>query len=433
MTSETELSRSIGEMLDRPEVRRAHADRFLGHGLPTVRNENWKYTSLRVLDGQALRPAERVELALAPEDLAEFALPPLDAWRVTLVDGWLSRELSVLDGLPAGCRITALSEEQSLPDWAQEDLDHDFETPDLSLAALNGAMAREGLLIEIGDGVQLDRPLHCLQLSLAADQPQLVNLRHLLRMGEGSSLTLIEQFATTEDAAQVTNVVMQMSLAASARLDHIRLQQEGDHSSLITRSMIRQARNSHYAYSGFDLGGRLVRHDLSCRLEGEGAFCGLNGVYALNGQRHVDNHTRVDHVAPRARSSELFKGVLNDRTRGVFNGKVVVHPGADGTDAQQTNGNLLLSQRAEVDTKPELEIYADDVKCSHGATIGRLDDGQLFYLRSRGIDEQQARLMLTEAFCREVVDGVEPDSLHDYLAAQIIARLPKSDVLEEPS
>ena len=203
-------------------------------------------------------------------------------------------------------------------------------------------------------------------------------------------------------AGQALNLVLQAQLAAGATLEHVRCQKEAFNSILLTFTEVDQAARSSYAYHGFDLGGGLVRHGINCRLSGPGARAGINGAFVLDQERHVDHHICVDHLAPSCDSEQFFRGVLGGHSRGVFNGKAVIRPGADGSRVRQSNANLLLSRQAEIDTKPELEIYADEVEASHGATVGSLDEGAVFYLRSRGLSEMAARRMLTTAFCRMV-------------------------------
>jgi Fe-S cluster assembly protein SufD len=220
---------------------------------------------------------------------------------------------------------------------------------------------------------------------------------------------------------------MQVDLSVDAKFQHVRFQQASDNAVLITRTEISQQSASEYSYYGFDLGGRLVRHDLHSRLLGSGAKSSLNGAYLLGGNRHVDNHARVDHMAPAGFSDQYFRGVIGDSGRAVFNTAVVVHKGADETEARQSNANILLSKRAEVDTKPELEIYADEVIASHGATVGQLDEQAVFYMRSRGLTEQQARQMLTTAFCRSVSDKLADPELAEIISQRMMDVMPQAE------
>ncbi len=413
-------------------ARRLHAERVRALGLPDRRVEAWKYTSLAALSKKSFEVPAPDAAGLTKQDLAGFELPGLETHRLVFVNGHFSADLSSSECLPDGVALSPLSgADGAVLEAVRARLSEDFDAPEAVFAALNTAAAGDGLIVRLAAGCELDRPLECLYLSVPGEHDLGMNLRNVVVLGEGARVRLIERHAALGNSAHFTNLVNQFELARGARLEHLRIQTEGDAAYLVTRSDARQGPDSRYRYHGIDLGGRLVRHDLNASLDGPGARCELAGVYALDGRRHVDNHTRVDHRAPSATSDEFFKGVVDGRARAVFNGKVVVHEGADGTDATQTNRNLVLSPHAEVDTKPELEIYADDVKCAHGATVGQLDEAQLFYLRSRGLPADEARVLLTYAFCREVVDRLEPEALRDHVAGMVVAHLPRPEALEK--
>jgi Fe-S cluster assembly protein SufD len=406
---------------------------FKAFGLPTVRDENWKYTSTRMLEPHRFLTASADKTAISAEDLIEYSVPGLACYRMTFVNGHFSSGLSFLDGLPDGCTLGTISSLQ-LPEWAVHLLEHSPTERDTGFYQLNGALAQDGLVLHLVAGFKLDRPLQLLCISTKdSDQetePAVFNLRHLLRLEQGASATVLEHHVAMGASPNLTNVVCQAELAEQASLNHIRLQLLDEQGYLVSRNDLSQMEDSRYHSWSFDLGSRMARHDTNVSLKGERASCDLQGVFALSGKRHVDQHSRVDHIAPNTISNEVFKGVLDGQSRGVFNGKVVVHPGADGTDARQSNANLLLSDKAEIDTKPELEIYADDVKCAHGATVGELDANQLFYLRSRGISEVQARAMLIQAFCREVIDHIEIEPLRAYIEDQFELGLPQWERME---
>ncbi len=405
-------------------VRRDHAQRVADTGLPSRRQENWRYTSLARLDKQELEPARNRGHALQAEDMAPFGIPDWPAERMVFINGFFVPELSCLPD-SMDLRVTSL---RSVDDPQLEGfrplLERQFQSPESAFAALNTAIAVDGALIEVAAGAQPEHPLECIYLTLPEEQALACHLRNMIILGEGARLSLVERFVSMGEPSYLSNCVNQFRLSEGARLTHVRLQQESSAGSLITRTDVEQSERSHYEYCGIDLGGNLVRHDINVSLEGSDSAASVAGLYALDGERHVDNHVRMDHRSRDARSETFFKGVMGDRSRAVFNGKVVVQPGADGTDASQTNRNLLLSRQAEVDTKPELEIYADDVKCAHGATVGQLDEDQMFYLRSRGISQDDARVLLIYAFCRQVVDRLESESLRDYVAGQVLGHLP---------
>jgi Fe-S cluster assembly protein SufD len=259
------------------------------------------------------------------------------------------------------------------------------------------------------------------------DVPALFNSRICVIVEEGAKLDLLEQFESTDDNANTSNIVFQATVGDGAALHHVRFQHENDAVALITRTEVSQQSNSEYAYYGFDLGGGLVRHDLHTNLLGRGAVSRINGAYLLDGHRHVDNHARVDHKAPGGFSDQYFRGVAGGDGRAIFNTAVVVHPGADETEAKQSNANILLSARAVINTKPELEIYADEVVASHGATVGQLDELAVFYMRSRGLTEADARQMLTSAFCRSVSDKLTDPELSEIISKRMMDVMPHAD------
>jgi len=285
------------------------------------------------------------------------------------------------------------------------------------MALLNTAALADGAIIEVAANYELELPLHCLFITLPSEQPLACNVRNIFRVGRNAKLRMVEQHVGWGNADHLSNQFSQYELDQGAQLEQSRLQQSSDAAHLITRADLRVQADARFAYCGLDLGGKLVRHDLNVDLMGEKAKADLAGAWLLNGRQHLDNHSEIVHSAPHSSSSEFFKGVVDERARAVFNGKVIVQPGADGTHAEQTNKNLLLSKLAEVDTKPELEIHADDVKCAHGATVGALDPDQLFYLRSRGVSDTQARRLLTEAFCAEVLVRTSDSKVSEFMQA----------------
>jgi len=381
--------------------RRHAAAVFARTGLPGKGNESWKYTRLSAMT-RALGDAWWSPVSPAPVDIAAvdaMMIKGLEADRLVFIDGHFHHDLSTL---PPGVRIVSLATLiKSNPELAGELFDIDEKAPLFNgLVAANLALAEDGICICIPDGVRLDRPLHVMQL---ACHPGAIHLRHGISLGRNAEAVVIEHFSGIESGAGLTNVVTSIRLKAGARLSHYRLQMEGCGQFHIGRTEVRQAGKSHYESCSVAMGAALSRSDIHVDLCEEGAECALYGLYRTGGDQHTDHHTRVDHRQPDCSSREVYRGILGGSSRAVFNGQVVVHDGADGTDARQANHNLLLSRAAEIDTKPELEIYADDVKCSHGATVGQLDDDAMFYLQSRGIDTPMARSMLTFAFADDVI------------------------------
>lgn len=383
------------------QLRDEAIQRASARGFPGERDEAWKYTSLRPLVQRAFAPATKSSApdadAVRPYLIADFA-----ATRLVLINGRYVASLSYDHSLaPATLNllIAGLRAPQSDPSPA---LKLPEKWCDDVFANLNTAFAEDVLMLEIPAGAQLEKPVEILHLSLPGT-PASHHVRIVVRMGRDARLQLLERFAGADTAEHFTNAVTQIELGENAALEHVRLQTESPKGFHIGRVLVNQAAGSRYVSHNLQLGGYWVRLDLHTRLTAPGAQTTLNGLYAVNSRRHLDNHTRIDHAAPGTTSTELYHGLLDGAGRAVFNGKVVVAPHAVKTDADQTNRNLLLSRGAEIDTKPELEIYADDVKCSHGATIGQLDDNQLFYLRARGLDEPAARGLLVGAFANALI------------------------------
>ncbi len=408
-------------------LRNTGAEQFRAHGLPTRKDEAWKYTGLGLLDQR------EVQLALVTETPASDSPHPAPlveaGFQVNILDG---RVPGLSGELPAGLTVLPLADAldnevtglqallESLPDRQPKD------GSTYGFTALNTAMLDSGLFIHVAAGADAGRLLINWS-TLAGDVTRLFNTRICIIIERDAKLELLEQFQSPQGNANTCNIVTQADLAAGAVLQHIRFQAESEDAVLITRTVVSQQADSEYAHYGFDLGGGLVRHDLHTSLHGRGAKTGINGAYLLDGNRHVDNHTRVDHIAPGGISDQYYRGVAGGSGRAVFNTAVFVHPGADETEATQSNANILLSARAEVDTKPELEIYADEVIASHGATVGQLDEQAVFYLRSRGLTEKDARQLLTTAFCQSVSDKLPDPVLGEVISQRMMDVMPHAE------
>ena len=372
-------------------------------GFPVMRDETWKYTSLAALEKRAFMPSAAAP-KLEAHALDAFAVPGFDASRAVFVNGRFLMDLSIL---PRGLRAKPLSVSpgpSSLPALSEEWKDDTFTN-------LNTALFQDGLCLETEPGQLVDTPLELLHVSVPETIARSHHLRHVITLAPGSRLTLVERYAGLEGAAHLTNVVLQVMMAKDAQLTHVRVQEESGQGFHVGRVLVEQAAGSRYLSHNLQLGGAWSRLDIHTRLTAEGADTSLQGLYAVNGRQHIDNHTRVDHAAPRTISREFYRGILDGHGRAVFNGKVIVGTHAVKTDAAQANHNLILSRHAEIDTKPELEIYADDVKCSHGATIGQLDEDQLFYLRSRGLGLDEARQLLIGAFAEQLLSALPHPAL----------------------
>ncbi len=383
-------------------TRQRAAERFLATGLPDRKVEDWKYSSLAGLATQAfdLYPGE-----LKPEWLRRLQA---DAICLVWVDGVLDLKHSQLESLPEGLSIQPLQLGVESDDpHVRELLEQVPEGRDKALVNLNTALTQQGVLIRLEPGSKPEKPVE--MHYFYTEGRSTAQVRNLVLLHHHAELDWVEIHHVGEGAEGLANVYNQVWMDDHSRLNQIRLQESaapGTGQHLITRTEIVQGEDSQHALYSLDLGGCMARHDAHNRLCGEQAESRMYGAWVTHGNTHVDNHLRVDHESPNCRSTQLYRGVMDDRSRGVFNGKVVVHAGADGTEAHQNNANLLLSRQAEVDTKPELEIYADEVVCSHGATVGQLDENALFYLQARGIARDEARRMLMQAFCQEVIDPV---------------------------
>ena len=397
---------------------RAGARARIADGLPGTRIEAWKYTNLAPL----------AALDFVAPDAAPPAAPKPGAFDdvegpcLVFVNGRLSPRHSDVDALPDGVRLAGLA--QALTDDPASIESRFGDTAPLngdSMAAFNTAFAADGCLIETERGAAVDRPIRLRFVAAPGAGPLACHPRVILRFEAGSRLALIECHEGPDGEATWSNPVTEIRLGENATLTHVKLQIEGAgayHTALTKAALAGGAR---YESLVLALGARLSRNEIHVRLEGEGAECRLGGGYMMRGAQHVDNTTVIDHLVPGCVSREVYKGVLDDRARGVFQGKIVVWKDAQKTDGHQLSRTLLLSPKAEIATKPELEIHADDVRCSHGATTGELEDDQLFYLRSRGLDLRTARALIVEGFMGELLDAIAHEGTRAVLTARIAA------------
>ncbi len=412
------LDRLAGSDDSRAARRHAMAA-FARHGFPTRRDEDWRYTDLKpILTGRfdpLPGPAGEARRQLTSDRLSSLELAP-DAPRLVFLDG---RRLADEDSraLPPGVEI---SDQHTA--WQRiRSIQTEGQFREYPLTAINTAFSPDCTLIRVDENVDVTQPLHLVYLGGAAANSA-AQARLLIDLGANSRLCVVQHFAARDGGW--TNSVTQASQEPGSALTLYRLQEhavEHFHTELLD---VRLARDAAARLGYVDLGGRLVRNDLRVHLAEPGASCDISGVFLAARGQHVDNHTRIDHIAPHTTSDEAFRGIVGERGRGVFNGKVVVHAGAQGTDARQSSDNLLLSGRGEVDTKPELEIYTDDVKCAHGATVGELDAEQLFYLRSRGMDEETARGLLVFAFANDLLRRIGVPELRRRVVTAVAGHLP---------
>jgi Fe-S cluster assembly protein SufD len=400
--------------------RRAGLEQFAAAGFPTRRDEDWKYTDLKLV-------ARRSFAAGGAPTLPVPEIDGLDCPALVFVNG---RHVETR-GLPDGAVVQPLSRALAAGHPACEALLGRIADPQRHrFAALATALFADGLLLDLADGMVLEAPLRLVFLAGGDNEPALACPRVLVRAGAGSRATIIEHYGAGRGEA-LSLAVTELAVGPGAQLEHYRLQDESGEAFHLGVLAARLGRDASLVSHNLSIGARIARLDLDVQLAGPGARVEMNGLYVVRDRQHADSHTRVDHAVPRTTSDELYRGVLAGKSRAVFNGKAIVHPGAAGTDARQANANLLLSPEAEVDTKPELEIYADDVKCAHGATTGQLDTAALFYLRSRGIDEETAKILLTFAFADTVLARMPLAALRRHAEQLVVGRLPDADRIRE--
>lgn len=406
-------------------ARAAGWERFAETGFPGPRHERWKYTRLNAL---ARREFALPDRAAAPEDAShsgEFS--ELAGNRLVFVNGQLHEPASRLNG-DAGLRLSRLGNSMQDDDPVARSLLGEIAQSALHpFAALNSALLVDGASLDLAPGAHFEEPLYLVFISTRSGESLIANPRIVLNLGANSALTVIEHHLAHAGARNLTNVTIEGRIGDGARLNFNAIQDDTADDTLIRGLHLEQARDSHVIHNNICLGGKLNRYDLHSRLVGPGSHIEMRGLYLAGDRQHVDNHTLVEHCVPRTSSQQDYKGVLHGRGRAVFNGKVLIHEGAAGSEAHQSNRNLLLSSNAEVDTKPELEIYNDDVKCSHGATVGQLDQQALFYLQSRGISEKTARVMLTFAFAESVLQDLPQASVRRRIEERVIGMLPSSE------
>jgi Fe-S cluster assembly protein SufD len=410
------------EVERRPESARWRAQRQQGRHrfreltFPTTRSEDWRFTSVAPL----LKETYALPL---PATVDEAALPPLcdaRALRLTFVNGSFAPKLSRMGALPDGVSLGPLSEPGAAAEIVGKHVTRIADGESLIFTALNAALLRDGAFLVVAANAVLDRPVEFLYLTKPGSKPETAQPRTLVVLGKHAQATVVERFLGVGEGRAFTNVVGEYVLDEGAILDHVKIQQENGQTYHMANMQVVQARGSNFTTHSLSLGGAFVRNEVRVRFDGEGAESTVNGLYLGRGTQHVDNHTVIDHAMPHCNSHELYKGVLADKSHGVFNGKIFVRKDAQKTDAKQTNKVLLLSDDATINTKPQLEIFADDVKCTHGATIGQLDDTQVFYLRSRGIDGEEARRILTFAFANDLVGRIKLEAIRDEIEAVLV-------------
>ena len=411
-------------------LRDAAISRFAERGFPTPREEDWKYTNVARLVSMGFRPA--LEARGAAGAAAPRLLGAAAASQLVFVNGRFAPDASAKAELPSGVRLRSLSSAFDARSTAVErHLTRHAAFDRNGFTALSTAFLADGAVLEVDDGVVLDRPVEVVFASDGRGGERLGYPRLLVVCGREAEASLVESYVSIDGAPTLTNAVAEVVLGEGSRLAHLRLVREGVDGSHVAITAVVQGRDSRYASAALSLHASFLRHELDVRLAGEGAECSLDGLYLAAGKEFVDNHTSIDHVVPHGTSRELYKGVLAGHARAVFNGKVIVRPNAQKSNAQQTNKNLLLSAHTEIDSKPELQILADDVKCAHGAAIGEPDPDAIFYLKSRGIGDSAGRKLLTRGFVGEVVQRITPQELRAAAENAVFERL-EQIFAEEP-
>ena len=406
-------------------VRRAAMERFARTGFPAARDEEWRFTPLSAIAQGTWRPASGGAGELTRAQLAPFVFGHADWTTLVFVNGVFNETLSVVGEMPDGVRVRSLAEAlRSDGALLHAHLTRHAPIEGSPFTALNTAFMAEGGVVHVGPGVDVAAPVHLLFITTAEAGGTVAHPRNIVVVERGARASVIESYVTLAPGQSYwTNPVTEVAVGAGAWLEHTRIQRESEHAQHVGLTHVDQQRDSHYRSFSLAMGGALARHNLHVRLNDENIETLMYGLYVTRDEQVVDNHTAIYHDQPNCRSWEVYKGILDGRSRAVFNGKVFVRPEAQKTDAKQTNRNLLLSDGARVDTKPQLEIFADDVKCTHGATVGRLDEIARFYARSRGIPAEAADRLLRYAFAAEVVEEVALAPVREELDRLVRARL----------
>ena len=401
------------------EMRRSAFGAFEEAGYPTMKDEDWHFTNVAPLAGRIFRRAGKGG-EVSREALTRFGHG--ESWHtIVFVNGRMVTDLGELS-LPSGLSVASFAAGVADDSEMLSESLSRLATPEAPFSALNLAMATDGAVIRIVANTVVDKPVHLLFIADSAAENASLQLRNLVFAGRNSQCTIIESYVSLGGDSYFTNSVAEVFVEEGARLGHYKLQTESRNAFHVGTVEVEQARDSRYESFSFATGARLSRTNFYSTLAGNAAEVVMNGLYMVDGSQHVDHQTRIEHVAPNCPSHELYKGILDGSSHGVFNGKVYVHPEAQKTDGKQSNNNLLLSDSARIDTKPQLEIFADDVKCTHGATVGRLDETALFYMRSRGIGPTQAKRLLTYAFAADVLEKIELEPLRESLERQVLDR-----------
>lgn len=421
----TEFAASAGGPKWLAPLRKAGLACFADLGFPTLRDEDWRFTNVTPVAKLNFQPAGPVAVNGAESKaIADSVFAGLGGHRLVFVNGFFCAKLSSVKAVPNGVRVeslaVALAQDSGL---IEKHLGKYAQTANNTFAALNQAFFSDGAFIFVPPGVEVAEPVQLLYISSAKHSGEAILPRNLIIAGANSKLTVVESYLSTGDAAYFTNAVTEILAGDNAKVEHVKLQDEAAGAFHIATIAGEFGRTSNVTVHSFALGAKLSRNNIRAKLAGEGLECILNGLYLTRDEQLADHHMIVEHAQPHCASHEYFNGILDDKSKGVFHGRIYVHPVAQKTDAKQTNKNLLLSDNASADTKPQLEIYADDVKCTHGATVGQLNAESIFYLRSRGMGEDTARRMLIHAFAGEIIERIQCEPAREVIDKLVWDRL----------
>ncbi len=412
------------------EIRRQAMDHFEELGFPTPKHEDWREINIKPIVGQEFSSPEAD--AVSSSDLKETVLQEWHGTKIIFANGHFSKELSTFKELPEGVVIGSLRDTwNNQPDLLEPYFARLGSFEQQPFASLNTAFMQDGLFVFIPHNTVVETPIHVVFASKSNGQPTITHPRVLVVAGKSSQVEIVESYIGDKNDVYFTNAVTEFVCAENAHIEHVKFQRESEAAFHIANTIVNAEQNAVLKTHSLAFGSQIARNDYSASLNGENIECTLNGLYMPYNKQLVDHRLTVEHTKPNCNSHQLYKGILNDDAQAVFRGKFHVHQDAQKTDAYQSNNNLLLSPTAEINTRPQLEIYADDVKCSHGATIGRLDQEQIFYLQSRGITLEKARSLLIYAFAHEIIDQIGIEEVHPDLKQLIISRLPNQDIFKE--
>ncbi|QQS35241.1 MAG: Fe-S cluster assembly protein SufD [Ignavibacteriales bacterium] len=397
------------------QLRKEAIDNFSKLNFPNTKDEEWKYTNISPLLNHKFISAKR-EAAEIKIDISKFLFSKDEHSIITFINGIYSKKNSKIKDLPCGVVVESLSSvEKSNPELVKKYFGKFATTNDNIFTALGTAFVNDGVFIHIPDNKVIEDIIHILYITDANDDSIVVQPRNLIIAGKNSQATIIEHYLSLSDSTYFTNSITEVIVDENAFIDHIKLQEESQNAFHISRMEVDLERSSNFTSHAISFGAQLSRNDINARFNDEGGECTLNGLFLTEDKQLCDTHTLIDHAKPHCNSHEHYKGILNDKSRGVFNGKVLVRKDAQKTNAFQQNNNIILTKDALVNTKPQLEIFADDVKCSHGATVGQLDADAMFYLKSRGIGDDAGKAILIHAFASDVVQSIKIEAIRNYL------------------